>query len=466
MNNDHKNIIDRLGTAPVGKLLWEYSLPAVVGVVVMSLYNVMDRIFIGRGVGADAIAGLAVTFPVMNLSAAIGLLVGTGAAARISILLGIGNSKEAGQVLGNSLVLIIINAIIYLSLFAIYIDPILLLFGASETTLPYARDFMLYILPGMLIMNLMYGLNNIMRASGYPRLAMYTMFIGAGANLILGPLFIFGFGLGIKGAAIATDLAMGISLIFVWKHFCKPTSIVHFQKGIYRLHCHIVISVIAIGAAPSLVNFMACATNAMVNNLLWKYGGDMAVGAVGIFLTYTGVLCMTVVGVCQGVQPILGYNYGANHYNRLRRAFWMAAGVGVSLTTLGAIVAEAFPQWIAMAFTDDEQLIAMTTHALRYSTLAFMFIGFQIVATTLFQSLGFAGKSIFVSLVRQVVFFVPMLWILPPVYGLDGVWLAFPSSDVFAVLTVVLMVWYQLRKLKNMETSNQTASHKLGEATL
>lgn len=241
-NEDSKNSIARLGTDSVGRLLWQYSLPAVVGVVVMSLYNVMDRIFIGRGVGADAIAGLAVTFPVMNLSAAIGLLVGTGAAARISILLGTGRRDEANRVLGNSVVLIMINAVVYLTLFAVYIDPILTLFGASPATLPYARDFMLFILPGMLIMNLMYGLNNIMRASGYPKLAMYTMLIGAGVNLVLGPLFIFGFGMGIKGAAIATDISMAVGLVFVWLHFCKPESVVRFRPGIYSLKWHIVVS--------------------------------------------------------------------------------------------------------------------------------------------------------------------------------------------------------------------------------
>ncbi len=447
-----------LGTEPIGSLLWQYSLPAVVGVVVMSLYNVMDRIFIGRGVGADAIAGLAVTFPVMNLSAAIGLLVGTGAAARISILLGLGNHDEANRVLGNSVVLILINAVVYLSLFAIYIDPILMLFGASEVTLPYARDFMLYILPGMLIMNMMYGLNNVMRASGYPRLAMYTMLIGAGVNLVLGPLFIFGFDLGIKGAAIATDLSMSVGLVFVWLHFCKPDSVVHFQRGIYRLKWSIVTSVVAIGAAPSLVNFTACATNAMVNNLLWRYGGDIAVGAVGIFTTYTGLLCMIVVGVCQGVQPILGFNYGAGQYERLRRAFRLAACVGVAITTFGAIIAESFPSYIAMAFTSDAELIEVTRHAFRVSTLAFWFIGFQIVATTLFQSLGMAGKSIFVSLVRQVIFFVPMLCILPPIYGLDGVWLSFPTSDLFAIATVVGMVWYQMRRLGRMTVNSSTSA--------
>ena len=241
---------------------------------------------------------------------------------------------------------------------------------------------------------------------------MYTMLIGAGANLVLGPLFIFGFGLGIKGAAIATDLSMAIGLVFVWLHFCKPQSVVRFQKGIYKIRWHIVASVTALGAAPSLVNFAACATNAMVNNLLLKYGGDTAVGAVGIFATYTGLLCMTVVGVCQGVQPILGYNYGALQFDRLRKAFWMSVGVGLGITTFGAAVAEIFPGWIAMAFTNDESLIEMTRHALRLSCMAFWFIGFQIISTTLFQSLGMAGKSIFVSLVRQVIFFVPMLLIL------------------------------------------------------
>ena len=286
--------INELETNPIGKLLWKYSLPAIVGMLVMSLYNVIDRIFIGQGVGSDAIAGLAITFPVMNISAAIGILIGAGAAARISILLGAKDRHGAEMVLGNALVLILINAIIYIFLFAIFIDEILIQFGASEATLPYARDFMMYLLPGMLVMNVMYSFNSIMRSSGYPAKAMITMIIGAVANVILAPIFIFWLDMGIKGAAIATDISMTISGVFVMAHFLKPDKNLHFVKGIYRLRWSVVYPIIAIGAAPSLVNAASSAINAIINTTLFKYGGDSAIAAAGIFTTYTSLLTTIV----------------------------------------------------------------------------------------------------------------------------------------------------------------------------
>lgn len=448
--------ITELATRPIGKLLWEYSIPAIVGMVVMSLYNVIDRIFIGRGVGADAIAGLAITFPVMNLSAAIGVLVGAGAAARVSIFLGQQNRRYAELVLGNSLVLIIINAAIYLSLFGFFMDDLLILFGASSRTLPYAKEFMMYILPGMFVMNIMFSLNNVMRASGYPKLSMITMFIGAGCNLILAPIFIFGLDMGIRGAAIATDLAMGVGAAFVVAHFCRKSSSLHFHRGIYRLKWSIIWAVVSIGAAPSIVNFCASAINAIINRSLLEYGGDMAVGAVGIFSTYTSLLCMVVVGLCQGVQPILGYNFGAGLYDRMRRAFWVAAVAGTCVTTLGAAVSLLFPRYIAMAFTVDPELISSTVNGLRIATLVFWPVGFQIVSTTLFQSIGSAGKSIFLSLIRQVIFLIPLLLILPGFFGLNGVWASFPTSDVAATLVTAIMVYYQLYYLPKKQSKTQT----------
>ncbi|MDE7396159.1 MAG: MATE family efflux transporter [Muribaculum sp.] len=437
--------LQALATRPVGRLLWEYSLPAVAGIVVMSLYNVMDRIFIGRGVGPEAIAGLALTFPVMNLSAAIGILVGTGAAARVSILLGMNDRHGAQRVLGISTVLTVINALIYISLFAIFIDPILRSFGASDATLPYARDFMLYILPGMLIMNVMFSLNNVMRASGYPRLAMWTQMIGAGVNLVLGPLFIFGLDMGIKGAAIATDLSMTVGMVWVLMHFSRPSSTVHFQRGIYRLDWRVIWGIITIGAAPSLVNFAASAINVIVIKALGHYGGDLAVGAVGIFSSYTGLLCMTVVGICQGAQPIIGYNYGAGNNDRLKRCFWLAAAVSVAITSIGAIPSNFFPEVIAKAFTVDPQLIDVTARALKTATWSFWIVGFPIIATVLFQATGMAGKSIFIGLIRQVIYLVPLLFILPRYFMLDGVWLSFPLADIGAFVTTLAMVWYQFR---------------------
>jgi len=449
MNKAQGNI-NELETRPVGRLLWIYSLPAVVGMLVMSLYNVIDRIFIGQGVGADAIAGLSITFPVMNISAAIGILVGAGAAARISILLGAKDLHGAENVLGNTLVLIIINGLIYTSIFGIFIDEILTLFGASENTLPYAHDFMLWMLPGMLITNITYSFNSIMRSSGYPSKAMITMIIGAMANVILAPIFIFILDMGIKGAAIATDIAMAISGTFVMRHFFDKTKTLHFVSGIYRLKWKIVWPIIAIGAAPSLVSAASSAITAIINNSLYKYGGDVAVGAAGIFVTYTSLLTTVVVGLCQGVQPIIGYNYGAGRFDRLKRTFWLASCAGLAVTILGAVFGQSFPGFIARAFTNDEMLIDATINGLTISLTLFYVVGFQIVATTFLQSIGLAGKSIFLSLVRQVIFLIPFLLILPKSFGLDGVWASFPTSDVFSTITAGLMIWWEMRQLNKI----------------
>lgn len=440
--------INQLATRPVGRLLWDYSLPAVVGMLVMSLYNVIDRIFIGRGVGADAIAGLAITFPVMNVAAALGVLIGAGGASRTSIMLGQRDLRGAELVLGNSLVLILINATVYLTCFAVWLDDILMAFGASHATLPYARDFMLYILPGMLMMNLSFSFNNIMRASGYPMRAMVTMFIGAGVNVVLAPIFIFVLGWGIKGAAIATDIAMTISAIFVMWHFFMPDSTVRFRRGIYRLRWHIVIGIVGIGAAPAVVNAASSAINAIINTTLYRYGGDAAVGAAGIFTTYTSLICTIVVGLCQGMQPVIGYNYGAGLLDRMRRTFWLAVGVASAFTVVGCAFGLFFPRWIAMAFTTDTTLIDVTVHGLSLALLMFWVVGFQIISTTFFQSIGKAGKSIFLSLTRQVLFLIPLLLFLPGRLGLDGVWLSFPASDLFATVVTTAMIWWELRTLE------------------
>lgn len=445
--DEDKKKLDELATEPVGRLLWRYSLPAVVGMLVMSLYNVIDRIFIGQGVGAEAITGLAITFPVMNVASALGVLIGAGASARISIMLGANDHRGARLVLGNSLTLIMVIAVTYLTVFAIFLDDILVAFGASEASLPYAHDFMSYLLPGMLMMNLSFSFNNIMRASGYPVRAMVTMFIGAGCNVVLAPIFIFVLGWGIKGAAIATDISMTVSMLFVMGHFMMPGSTLHFTRGIFRLRWKIVIGIVSIGAAPSLVNFASCFINVIINKSLYHYGGDTAIGAAGIFTTYTSLLCMVVVGICQGMQPIIGYNYGAGQLHRLKRAYWLAVAVATAIVSSGAAFGLSFPSVIARAFTVDAGLIAATDRALSLSLLAFFFVGFQIVSTTFFQSIGQAGKSIFLSLTRQVLFLIPLLLLLPRYLHLDGVWLSFPSSDIIATVVTASMMWWQLRKM-------------------
>ena len=450
-----KEKLQELSSAPVGRLLWRYSLPAVVGMLVMSLYNIVDRIFIGQGVGPEAIAGLAITFPVMNLTAALGVLIGAGGSARISILLGSKDFAGAKRVLETAFILQVLVVTIYLSVFAIFIDEILVAFGASSVTLPYARDFMLWILPGMMFTNFAFTFNNFMRVTGYPVKAMVTMFIGAGLNVVLAPLFIFGLKWGIKGAAIATDISMAVSALWVMSHFFNPRNVLTLPgnfRWFGRPDLKVTAQIVSIGAAPSLVNAAACFINVIINKSLYTYGGDVAVGAAGIFTSYTSLMTMVVVGLCQGMQPIVGYNYGAALYGRLRSTYLMAVGVSTLVVTLGQVGGQMLPWYIARAFTVDPVLIEQTVNCLTISMTAFWVVGFQVVSTTLFQSLGKAGASIFLSLSRQVIFLIPLLLLLPRSYGLDGVWMAFPISDALATMVTLAMVTYELYTLRRLAT--------------
>lgn len=457
MNRPVQGNLNALATGKISRLLWDYSLPAVTGMLVMSLYNVIDRIFIGQGVGSEAIAGLAITFPVMNVSSALGVLVGAGASARVSIMLGAKNMDEAGRTLGNALTLIVTNAAIYITLFAIFLDDILRAFGASDVTIPYARDFMQTILPGMFIMNIAFSFNNVMRASGYPLKAMYTMFIGAGINLVLAPLFIFGFGWGIRGAALATDIAMLIFGIIIMSHFCRSSSTLHFTRGIFGLRLKTVIGIVSIGAAPSLVNLAGSVINVIINKSLYLHGGDNAIAAAGIFTTYTSLVCMIVVGICQGMQPIVGYNYGAGNMHRLRGAYTLTVACGSVVCTLGAAFGLICAPYIARAFTTDIPLINITANAFRHALWAFWMVGFQIVSTTFFQSLGKAGKSIFLSLTRQVLFLIPLLLWLPKMLGLNGVWTSFPISDILATVVTAAMIIWQFHHLPGSSSTSTPA---------
>lgn len=439
-----------LATLPVGRLLWQYSLPAVTGMLVMSLYNVMDRIFIGQGVGPDAIAGLAVTFPVLNVTTALGVLVGAGASSRVSILLGEGRHAEAEHTLGNSLTMLIVFATCYMAVFYAFLDPVLRLFGASDATLPYARDLVSTLLPGLFMTNLAFSLNNIMRASGYPARAMMTMVIGAAVNIALDPLFIFGLDMGIRGAAIATDIAMAISAVFVFAHFFRRGSTVRFRRGTFRPDWHVIGTIAAIGAAPSVVNFAAGFINVIINNALRHHGGDTAIGAAGIFTTYASLLTTVVLGICLGMQPIVGYNYGAGNIGRLRRVYLLAVAAATAVSIAGFAGAQLMPRLISRAFTVDSGLIGVTAQALRTSMSLFFVVGFQIVSTTLFQSIGAAAKSVFLSLTRQVLVLIPLLLTLPAAMGLHGVWLSFPLSDLAATIITAAMAAWQLRRFSSL----------------
>lgn len=327
--------LKELGERPVAPLLFKYSLPAVVGTVISALYHIIDSVVIGHAIDdPNVVSGIAVTFPVMNLATALGMLIGAGAATRISIVLGQNDKARAELVLGNSVLLTLIIGVMYMSCFAIFLDKILVLFGASPNSLPYAREFLIWILPGMLLMNLTFSYNNVMRASGYPGKAMYTNLIGAGLNMILAPLFLFGLKTGIRGAALATDISMLVTAVFVIGHFFNQKNELAFKRGTFRFNWKVISSVLYIGMAPFLINVAGSAINAIVNNSLLRYGGDNAIAAVVVFNRYVTVFVFIVIGICQGMQPILGYNYGAGNHKRLFRTLLYAACAGFTVTSV------------------------------------------------------------------------------------------------------------------------------------
>lgn len=415
--------------------------------LIWAFYNVVDRIYIGQGAGPEAISGLAVTFPVMNLSAAMGVLIGVGASARTSILLGAKDKERAERVLGNSLVLTLVIGTLYTLCFGVWLDPILMAFGASATTLPYAHDYMIWMLPGLVATNLCFSFNNIMRASGYPMKALVTNMLGAILNVVLDPIFIFWLDLGIKGAAIASTISMYIGAAYVMWHFCKKSSIVHFRRGIYGLDWNLIGNIMALGIAPSVVNAASCFITMKVNTSLVEYGSDIDVGACGIFVTYTSLLTSIVVGLNQGQQPIIGYNYGAGNVTRLKGAYYLATIWATVICAAGCFFGLLWPQLIARCFTSDPGLTDVTVNGLYHSLWMFWAVGFPITTTGFFQSIGKATESIILSLARQIIFMYPLLYILPSFWGIDGVWLSFPVSDIFAVGVSVAMIWMELNKI-------------------
>ncbi|MBD5229379.1 MAG: MATE family efflux transporter [Bacteroidales bacterium] len=441
--------LQELATMPVGRLLLRYSIPAVVGIVVMQLYNIVDRIFIGQVVGTDAIAGLAITFPLTNITTALGVLIGAGASARVSIMLGNKDEASALKVAGNSLVLTLSIGAVYVALFYLFLDDLLVLFGATAANISYARDMMLYVLPGLFLTNIAFSFNNIMRSSGFPARAMVTMFIGAGVNVILDPIFIYLLDWGIKGAAIATDIAMAVSALFVMSHFVKGRGVIRFKRGIYKLDSRIVWGIIGIGAAPCIVNLASCLINILINHTVNRYGGSDAIASVGVFVTLTAFVVAFIIGICQGMQPIVGYNYGAKQFKRLRRAFGLTAGIATAVSLLGWLGGQLLSVPLTKVFITDDELIVATAHTLSIATSMFWTVGIQIVATTFFQSIGRVEKSIFLSLTRQVLFLIPALLLLPGMYGLKGVWLSFPTSDIAAFVVTIAMILWQFRSMRS-----------------
>lgn len=423
--------------------------------VVFSLYNIIDSIFIGHGVGPLAISGLAITFPVMNLTFALVLLVGIGGASICSIRLGQQDIDGATRVLGNVLLLGLINGVTFGLLSQLVLDPVLTAFGASEHTLPYARDFMQIILYGLPVTCTMFGLNHVMRATGYPQKAMLSAVLTVGMNVILAPIFIFWLEWGIRGAAVATVLSQCVGMVWVLSHFRNPNSTVHFRRGTFRLRRKIVSSIFSIGMSPFLLNVCACLVTVLINIGLKQYGGDMAIGAFGILNRILILFVMLVMGLTQGMQPIVGYNYGAQQFERVKQTLKYGVITGGLITTAGFLAGQFTPEIVARMFTNDAGLISLSVEGMHLATLVFPLVGIQIVVGNFFQSIGKAKLSIFLSLTRQLLFLAPCLLILPRFFGLNGIWISLPVSDSLSFVASMGVLYMFLREMRRAHHSRE-----------
>ena len=446
--SDNKKAALELGTKPVGKLLMQYAIPAIIAMTASSLYNMVDSIFIGQGVGPLAISGLAITFPLMNLSAAFGAAVGVGASTFISVKLGQKDYDTAKHILGNTMTLNLIMGLGVGLVCLLFLDPILRFFGASDQTIPYARDYMVIILLGNVITHMYFGLNAVLRAAGKPKHAMSSTIFTVVLNTLLDPLFIYTFGLGIKGAAYATVLAQSLALIWQLYTFSRPKELLHFKRGTFRLQSSIIRNIIAIGLSPFSMNVCACIVVILINNSMVHYGSDLAVGAYGIANKVAFIFVMINMGVNQGMQPIAGYNYGAMRYDRLMKVVKYSIIAATAIMTTGFIIAMTIPGTCARLFTTDPTLIDLSAKGIRYIMVAFPVVGYQMVVSNFFQSIGKAKISIVLSLSRQLLILLPLLLVLPTMFGINGVWVSMPVSDTLSAFMAAWIMIVYMRKFK------------------
>ncbi len=454
-----------LGTESIGRLLRKYAIPAIIAMTASSLYNMIDSIFIGQGVGPLAISGLAVTFPLMNISAAFGSLVGVGASAIVSMLLGQKNYGVARRVLGNVMTMNVVLGVLLMFFGLLFLDPILFFFGASENIISYAREYMIYILLGNVITHLYLGLNAVLRAAGRPKVAMWLTILTVVLNAILDPLFIFVFDMGIKGAAIATVLAQTVSLVWQLRLLNNKNEVLHFENGkVFTFDRKIARESLKIGLSPFLMNMASCFVVLLINNQLRRYGdqmgegvGDIAIGAYGIVNRIIFLFVMIVMGFNQGMQPIAGYNYGAGNYDRVLKVFWQTVGWATLCTTLGFVVGVFVPEVAVRLFTSDAMMIDIAANGFTIAVVAFPIVGIGMVASNFFQSIGMAGKAIFLSLSRQVLFLIPCLVVVPLFFDIRGVWMALPISDAISSVVSVVLIVGLIRKFKQ---SPQTIGFK------
>ncbi|WP_314788960.1 MATE family efflux transporter [Prevotella nigrescens] len=445
---DNKKATLELGTKPVGKLLAQYALPAIIAMTAASLYNIIDRVFIGQVVGPMAISGLAITFPFMNLAAAFGAAVGVGASTTISVKLGQKDYESAENILGNTITLNLIVGLAFGGICLLFLDPILRFFGASDATLPYARDFMRVILAGNVFSHMYFGMNAVLRAASKPRMAMFATIFTVGMNILLDVVFILWWHWGIKGAAFATIISQILALCWQMKLFTNKSELLHLKRGIYKLKSNLVRNIISIGISPFLMNACACVIVIFINNQLVRFGGDMAVGAYGIANSIAMIFVMFVIGLNQGMQPIAGYNYGAQQYDRMMRVVKLSIITAVCIMLTGWSLAMFAPYHCARMFTTDPELIKGSIKAIHIIMMMFPLIGSQMVITNFFQCIGKVKISIFLSLSRQLLFLLPLLAILPNFYGINGVWASMPTSDFIAVVVAVTIMLVFLRRFK------------------
>lgn len=448
-----------LETKGIGHLLWIYALPAVISQIISSIYNIVDRIFIGRGVGALAIAGLAITLPVMNIVHALGSLIGVGSASRMSIVLGKKDVNWAEKILGNSMIFTILIGISFLTAGYLFMDDILMKFGATAGTIAFAREYMLIVLPGLFFTTMTYNLVGLIRASGYPTKAMLILISGAIMNIILDALFIFKFQLGISGAAWATTFSMTFTALLSVIHFIQPKSFIRFKAHGWQPKGYIFRNITLIGMSPFLMNVCASFVVAMLNRQLQRYGGDLAIGAYGVINTFSMLMVMVFIGICQGMQPIAGYNYGAGHVTRLREVYVKTLVVCVIIGCIGSIVSCIFPEKLVKIFTDDTELIRIGKPALRYIMVMFPLIAFTIVNSNFFQSIDKPSIAIVTSLSRQLIFLLPLVYIIPVIFtkagaeGLTGIWASCTISDVMGALLAGALLLQQ-RKIFKLPASH------------
>lgn len=442
----------QLGEESVGKLLLKFSIPAIVGMLVSALYNIVDRIFIGNGVGALAITGVGVTFPFSTIIMAFGMLVSIGAGAIISIKLGENKKEEAEKILGNTFILISLTSILVTIFGLLYLDKLLVIFGASDSVISYARDYGFIILLGAVLNNIGFGMNNLIRAEGNPKIAMYTMLIGAVLNIILDPIFIFVFNMGVKGAAIATIISQAANSIWVLAYFTRGKSILKLKTKNFRIEKNLMIQIFAIGMSPCLMQIAASVVTIVFNKNLLYYGGDFAIGAMATINSISMIFLMPIFGINQGSQPIIGYNYGAKYFDRVKEALKLSILAATGISLLGFIMVEAFPQFLIKVFNNDPDLVKIGSHGIKIFLCMLPIIGFQIVSSNYFQAVGKPKKSIFLSLSRQVILLIPLVFILPKFFGLNGVWMAGPVSDFTSSL---LTAFFLLKEIKHLEYKHE-----------